>query len=336
MRRLAEEGYAVVFVSHYLEEVFEVADKVTVLRDGRVAFHAQMDGVTQEHLVEAMLGRTVTEFYPRRSGVAGKEPYVCLDGAECPGLDPMDLEVRAGEILGVAGLVGSGAASLGEMLGGLRPPRNGTISIHGRQARLRTPADALAAGIAYVPEDRRSDALLQDLSIATNMTLPLAGAPHSPLVGVGGLLRRKAERVLVENAIEHMGVKATDPALPINVLSGGNQQKVVLGRWFLRDVPCLVLNNPTKGIDVGSKEEVYRYINGLADSGHAVIFISSYNAELLGLSDRLVALFQGKVVGMFDRHAVTEQQLIDLTMSGLDSGDTTVVSASGTTKKGES
>ncbi|MHB8293235.1 MAG: sugar ABC transporter ATP-binding protein [Acidimicrobiales bacterium] len=316
LRHLGEAGYSVVFVSHYLEEAFEVADRITVLRDGRIALQGLTREVTQESLVRAMLGRAVKEFYPRRARLPTNQVRLSLQAAACSGVEPIDIEVRAGEILGLAGSIGSGAAYLAKMLGGLRPPTAGTITVDGRATRLRYPADALAAGIGYVPEDRRSDALLQTLSIAANITLPLVGAPQSPLVGPAGFMRRREERLAIDAAVDHVRLKVSDLALPISSLSGGNQQKIVLSRWFIRDVPCLVLNNPTKGIDVGSKEEVYAYINGLADSGHTIIFVSSYNPELLGLADRIVAFFEARVVGVFDRDTVTEEQLIDLTMVG--------------------
>jgi len=314
LRRLRDDGYTVVFVSHYLEEVFEVADRVTVLRDGRITLNEPLAGLEREDVIAAMLGRGLTEFYPHREGSPREEIFLRLDGAGCDGLAPIDLDIRRGEILGVVGTVGSGASRLAEIIGGLRRA-SGQMTVAGRQARFRGPADALARGVAYVPEDRRSHALLQQLSIGTNITLPLLAAPRNPLVRAG-FLRPRTERSMASTAIGLAKVRAEDPRLPVSALSGGNQQKVVLGRWFLRDVDCLVLNNPTQGIDVGSKEEVYRYINGLADAGHAVVFVSSYYPEVIGLADRIVALYEGQVAGIFDRGTVTEERLVDLTMVG--------------------
>jgi len=315
LRRLRDDGYTVVFVSHYLEEVFEVADRVTVLRDGKITLQAPISEVTREGVIRAMLGRKLTDFYPRREGAPRDEPFLTLTGVSCDGLAPVDLQVRDREVLGVVGTIGSGASRLAEVIGGLRPAKTGAITVRGTKVALRSPADALRQGIAYVPEDRRSQALLQQLSIGANITLPLLAARNSPLVRAG-FLRRGAERSMVTKAVGLAGVRTGDPRQPIGVLSGGNQQKVVLGRWFLREVGCLVLNNPTQGIDVGSKEEVYRHINGLADSGHAVVFVSSYYPEVLGLADRIVALYEGHVVGVFPRGSVTEEQLVELTMSG--------------------
>ena len=315
LRRLRDDGYTVVFVSHYLEEVFEVADRVTVLRDGKVTLSATMTDVTRDGVIGAMLGRDLTEFYPRRKNKPSAEPFLTLNGVGADGLSPASLDVKRGEILGVVGTVGSGARQLAQVIGGVRPAKTGRLTVAGQRARLRGPADALRRGIAYVPEDRKSEALLQQLSISTNITLPLLAARKSPLVRAG-FLRTGNEKAMAAKAITLAGVRTPGAKLSVSALSGGNQQKVVLGRWFLRDVDCLVLNNPTQGIDVGSKEEVYRHVNDLADAGRAVVLVSSYYPEVLGLADRVVALYEGQVAGVFDRGTVTEEQLIELTMGG--------------------
>ena len=315
LRRLRDDGYTVVFVSHYLEEVFEVADRVTVLRDGKITLSAPLPDVTRDGVIGAMLGRDLTEFYPRRKNKPSGEPFLTLSGVGTDGLEPTSLDVKRGEILGVVGTVGSGARQLAEVIGGVRPATAGHLTVDGKQARLRSPGDALRRGIAYVPEDRKSEGLLQQLSIGTNITLPLLAARKSPLVRAG-FVRTRNEKAMAASAIKLAGVRTPDARRPVSVLSGGNQQKVVLGRWFLRDVNCLVLNNPTQGIDVGSKEEVYRHVNDLADAGRAVVLVSSYYPEVLSLADRVIALYEGQVAGVFDRGAVTEEQLVELTMAG--------------------
>ena len=322
MRRLRDAGYTVVFVSHYLEEVFEVADRITVLRDGNVTLDTDMAGTDRDRVLSAMLGRTLTEFYPRRAGRSRSDVMVRLSMAACHGIEPLDLEIRAGEVLGVAGAVGSGSSHLGEMLGGLRRLTAGTMTIGGRALAARKPADALRAGIAFVPEDRRTDALLQDLSISTNMTLPLLAASGSSIVRRGGFLDLAHEQELVRREIVHMDVRPSSPRLPARALSGGNQQKVVLGRWFLHDRPCLVLNNPTKGVDVGSKAEIYRLIGGLADSGHSIVLISNYNPELLGTADRIIAFREGRLVARYDKGEATEHELLRTTLGS--AGETTL------------
>jgi ABC-type sugar transport system ATPase subunit len=314
MRRLRDAGYTVVFVSHYLEEVFDVADRITVLRDGNVTLDTDMADTDRDRVLNAMLGRALTEFYPRRAGRPQSEVLIELSGAACQGIEPLDLQIRAGEVLGVAGAVGSGSSHLGEMLGGVRRLTGGTMTIGGRGLAPRRPADALRAGIAFVPEDRRTDALFQDLSISTNMTLPLLAAADSRIVRRGGFLDLAHEEDLVRREIAHMDVRPPSPRLPTRALSGGNQQKVVLGRWFLHDRPCLVLNNPTKGVDVGSKAEIYRLIGGLADSGHSIVLISNYNPELLGTADRIIAFREGRLVARYEKGEATEEELLRTTL----------------------
>jgi ABC-type sugar transport system ATPase subunit len=318
MKRLRDAGYTVVFVSHYLEEVFEVADRITVLRDGKVTLHADMVDVDRDTVLGAMLGRTLTEFYPKRSGQASDEVLIELTQAACDGMAPIDLTIRRGEVLGVAGAVGSGSAALGELLGGVKRLTSGSVSYDGRRFFPRSPGEALRTGVAFVPEDRRTDALLLDLSIASNFTLPLIGAPQSSLVGLGGFLDLARERELVRQEIAHMQVRPPSPRLAARSLSGGNQQKVVLGRWFLHDRPCLVLNNPTKGVDVGSKAEIYRLIADLADSGHAIVLISNYNPELLGTADRIIAFREGRLVGRYEKGEVSEAELLRTTLGGIE------------------
>lgn len=318
MKRLRDQGYTVVFVSHYLEEVFAVADRITVLRDGSVTLDEDMADVDRDRILGAMLGRRLTEFYPARKAAPLREIVLKLKDADCSGIEPLTLEIRKGEILGVAGTVGSGSAAFGEMLGGLRRLRGGSMALDGDRYAPRNAADALRAGIAYVPEDRRTEALLLDLSVASNMSLPLVAAPASSLVTARGFLRLRRERRLVEHEISHMNVRPGNPFLPARALSGGNQQKVVLGRWFLYDRTCLVLNNPTKGVDVGSKAEIYKFIADLADSGHTIILISNYNPELLGTADRIIAFREGRLIASYDRGEVTEDDLLASTMGGIE------------------
>lgn len=318
MKRLRDQGYTVVFVSHYLEEVFAVADRITVLRDGRVTLDDDIANADRDRILGAMLGRKLTEFYPSRVTPPQHEICLKLEAAACDGIEPISLEITKGEILGVAGAVGSGSSAFGEMLGGLRPLRDGAMHLGGYGYRPGSAADALRSGVAYVPEDRRTEALLLDLSVSTNMSLPLIASSASSLVTVAGFLRQRRERDLVEREVEHMNVRPRNARLPARALSGGNQQKVVLGRWFLYDRPCLVLNNPTKGVDVGSKAEIYKHIADLADSGHTIILISNYNPELLGTADRIVAFREGRLVATFDSGAATEDDLLDMTMGGTD------------------
>ncbi len=320
IRNLRAAGYTIVFVSHHLDEVFSLADTVTVLRDGHVVLDSAVADVNQEQVMVSMLGRTFNEFYPVRSGVMEDRVFISLNQVVCDGIEPVDLEVHDGEILGIAGAVGSGASTLAEMIAGRRPMRSGEMRVADHVVRFRRPADALVVGIGYVPEDRRTEALLPNLPISTNGTLPLVAQTPSPLVG-RGFLRFREERHAARRMVDHLGVRARNAQQVVASLSGGNQQKVIIGRWYLRDVHCLVLNNPTKGIDVGAKHEIYRYINELADSHHAVVCASAYNNELLGIADRIVVFYKGRMLGPFQRSELDEESLLRLTLVGtVDSG----------------
>ncbi|WP_414040743.1 sugar ABC transporter ATP-binding protein [Acidithiobacillus sp. M4-SHS-6] len=316
MKRLRDQGYTVVFVSHYLEEVFAVADRITVLRDGRVTLDDDIANADHDRLLAAMLGRKLTEFYPSRVTRPQREVGIKLEAVTCDGIEPISLEIGKGEILGVAGAIGSGSSAFGEMLGGLRSLRGGAMYLDGRDYKPSSAAEALRCGVAYVPEDRRTEALLLDLSVSTNISLPLIASPRSPLVAIGGFLRQRKERDLVKREVEHLNVRPGNPRLPARALSGGNQQKVVLARWFLYDRPCLVLNNPTKGVDVGSKAEIYRHIASLSDSGHTIILISNYNPEICGMADRVVVFREGRLFTTFEHGAATEEDLLDMTIGG--------------------
>lgn len=315
MRNLRDAGYTIAFVSHHLDEVFQLADAVSVLRDGELVLTRTVAQTTQEEVLSAMLGRTLQDFYPARHGKPSANVLLSLRQVWSSGLEPVTLDVYKGEILGIAGAVGSGANVLADVMAGRRPISGGHLAVEGKAVTLRRPADALRAGIGYVPEDRRAESLFHDLSVATNGTMPLVAAPRSPLVA-GGFLRRRAEHVHAERLVHHLGVRTASSRETIDSLSGGNQQKVIIGRWFLRDVPCLVLNNPTKGIDVGAKHEIYRYIHSLADSQHAVIFVSTYNDELLGVADRIAVMYQGRLLGPFQRTELDEERLLRLTIMG--------------------
>lgn len=321
IRNLRDAGYTIVFVSHHLDEVFDLADRVTVLRDGRVVLDTDVAEVNPEQVMASMLGRAFNEFYPARSGIMEERVFLSLRDVACEGLEPVNLDVHDGELLGIAGAIGSGASTLAELIAGRRLLRSGEIRLGGHAVKFRRPADALAKDIGYVPEDRRTEALLPNLPIAINATLPLVAQAHSSLVG-RGFLRYREEVRAARRMIDHMGVRARGPHQAVASLSGGNQQKVIIGRWFLRDVHCLVLNNPTKGIDVGAKHEIYRYINELADSHHAVICVSAYNNELLGIADRIVVFYKGRMLGPFERRELDEESLLRLTLIGTVEGTT--------------
>ena len=278
IRELRGRGVGIVYVSHRLEELFELADRVTVLRDGRLVKCCPLAEVDRAGLIRLMVGRELSSVFPQRHGEPG-EPVLEARGIGCraSGLREASLTLHAGEVLGLAGLVGSGRTELARTLFGLTPADRGEIRLRGQVVRIDSPARAVGLGIAYVPEDRRRHAVIGEMPVAANLTLAVLRA-----VSRGGLLDRAAERCLASAMATRLGVKAASIDVPVATLSGGNQQKVALGRWLATRPAVLLLDEPTQGIDVGAKAEIYRLIVELAGQGLALLMISSELPEVLG------------------------------------------------------
>ncbi|MBL9215075.1 MAG: sugar ABC transporter ATP-binding protein [Opitutaceae bacterium] len=296
VRDLQAHGVGIVYISHRLEEIFALADRVTVLRDGEsvgtrpIREHGQT--LSEADLIRLMVGREVARLYPPAESVPGEVVLALQDvGCRASGVRQVSLEVRAGEILGLAGLVGAGRTELARLLFGLTPADSGQIRLNGQAVTLRSPREAIARGIAYVPEDRRRHGVILELPIEQNLTL----AVHRRLFP-GGWLRDGAERSLAEGFIERLGIKCAGPSHPVGTLSGGNQQKVSLGRWLATQPKVLILDEPTQGVDVGAKSEIHRIIRQLAKEGLAVILISSDLPEVLGMSGRIGVMRGGTLV----------------------------------------
>jgi ribose transport system ATP-binding protein len=311
---LKAAGVSVLYISHRLAEVKRVADRVVVLRDGRNAGELAKSEITHDNMVRLMVGRDLKQFYPKvkRSGTGGAAALE-LRGVTFRGgpAAPVSLEVRAGEILGTAGLVGAGRTELSEAVFGVRALTGGEVLIGGAPARVTSPADAIAAGVLLVPEDRRLHGLVLAESVGFNLALPNLDRLSS-LFGV----RRRAERELHATWIERLRVKTPSAAQPVGLLSGGNQQKVVYGKWLARGPRVLILDEPTRGVDVGAKAEIYALIDELAGSGVAVWMITSDMEELLGMSDRVVVMHEGAIAGELSRGALTEEAVMRLATGG--------------------
>jgi rhamnose transport system ATP-binding protein len=311
VRRLREEGVGIVYVSHRLDEVLAIADRVTVLRDGRLAGTEPARGLSPAALVRLMVGNELHD-----PGV--REPY---PGAEAvlevrrlsnraAGVHDVSLSVGRGEILGLAGLVGSGRTQLAETIFGISPADAGTIHVAGALVPVRGPHDAVRAAVAYVPEDRRRHGVILGLSVAANSTLASLGA-----VAVRGLIDGQAEKEAGRAAIAAFHIKASSPDAEVATLSGGNQQKVALARWLATSPKVLILDEPTQGIDIGSKGEIHRLVQELADRGLAVLLISSDLEELLLLSDRVAVMRGGRVAGVLSREAATRHAVLGLALT---------------------
>ncbi len=284
VRDLRKNGVGVIYISHRLEEIFALADRVTVLRDGQsVGTHAVGD-IDEAGLIRLMVGREVAQIYPAAESTPGHRVALSLRAVGCraSGVHNVSFEVRSGEIFGLGGLVGAGRTELARILFGLTPADSGEITLHGQRLTLRSPQAAVAQGIAYVPEDRRRHGVVLELPIAHNLTMAI----HRRFFPTTWL-RFGAERALALDFIRDLAVKCAGPDAPGGSLSGGNQQKVSLARWLATKPKLLILDEPTQGVDVGAKSEIHKIIRRLAKEGLAVILISSDLPEVIGMSDRI-------------------------------------------------
>jgi rhamnose transport system ATP-binding protein len=300
VRDLRSRGVGVIYISHRLEEIFALADRVTVLRDGESVSTNAVEDLNESQLIKLMVGREVSQIYPPSESQPGS-PVLSIQSLSCKagGIDGVSLDVRAGEVVGLAGLVGAGRSELARVLFGITPADSGEIRLNGQPVSIRNPREAIAHGIAYVPEDRRRHGVILPMPIAENMTM----ASHGTLFA-GGRIRFDAETELAKRFIEKLGIKAYGPDAPGGALSGGNQQKVSLARWLATNPKLLILDEPTQGVDVGAKSEIHRIIRGLAKEGLAVLMISSDLPEILGMSDRIGIIRGGRLVDMLDgKHA---------------------------------
>jgi ABC-type sugar transport system ATPase subunit len=308
IERLRRDGVAIVYVSHRLNEVLRLADRIAVLRDGHLVDTRPAHGNTGAELMRMMVGRTVSQVFPdeRRSRA---EVALRAAGLYSDWLHDISFEVRAGEVLGVAGLVGAGRSELAKAIFGDVRLHAGRVEVGGRQVRLRSPRDAIRAGIGYAPEDRKAEALVLMLGLRENISLAsLDRLRRSRFV------RRAEERRLVADLVERLEIKTPSLDQEVAKLSGGNQQKGVLARWLARKPRVLLLDEPTRGIDVGAKAEIYRLIDELAAAGMAVVFISSELPEVIGMSDRVIVMQGGRITGALDRQRATEERIIALAM----------------------
>jgi len=292
IRRLAARGIAIVYISHFLEEVRQIADRYTVLRDGRSVGAGDIAGTTNDQLITKMVGRSAEGLFPSRQPIPNGEVVLSVRGLSAPPrLREASLELRRGEIFGIAGLLGSGRTELVRALYGLQTPASGTVELHGRArpARQANTAERVREGVGYVSEDRKGEGLALPLSIADNLC-----ATRPPRTA-GGLLDLARQGERTRHWIRELRVRARSPWQPVRALSGGNQQKVAVGRLLHQEADVLLLDEPTRGIDIGSKADVYETVAQQAAAGRAILIVSSYLPELFGLCDRLAVMCRGRL-----------------------------------------
>ena len=312
IHQLQKRKVSVVYISHRLGEVRALADRVEVLRDGQNAGSLVPPRITHEEMVRLMVGRDVSLFYHQLERKPGKPALQVEDlhTAAHP-LHALNFQVRAGEMLGIAGLVGAGRTELMQTLFGVVPPASGILRVKGTSFRPKSPLEAIRRGLALVPEDRKLQALILDM--ATRINLSLASLRRDQK---RGFLNRRLELDLARDMTRRLSVKLTGLEQPVRYLSGGNQQKIVLGRWLAMLPDVLLLDEPTRGVDVGSKDEIYRILERLAADGLAVVFVSSEMEEILGLADRVLVMHQGAIRGELQGDSLTEEEVMRLATGG--------------------
>lgn len=308
MRDLRAQGTTIVFVSHFLEEVLELSDRVTIMKDGAWVRTSDARAETKDTLVLGMLGRKLESIYPTRgSGEKASETSrlalrnVSIDGV----IENICIDLRPGEIVGLAGLVGSGRTETARAAFGADRISDGSVLIDGQEVRLRSPLDAIRAGIALVPESRKTQGLYMGRSVRENIT-----AAALPAVSTWGTVRKRREDAAIARHMEALSIKAGSVDIPVSALSGGNQQKVALARSLMRDPKVLIVDEPTRGVDIGAKASIYEALRSVADEGKAVLVISSELEEVLGLSDRLYVMNRGRIVGEFAGDLLSQEEAV--------------------------
>lgn len=306
VRRLRSQGVAVIYISHRMEELFEISDKVSILRDGEYVTTVDTANTNREELVNHMVGRELKEKFPQKKP---PQPEVALQvkGLTGNGDSDISFEVRKGEILGFAGLVGAGRTEMARMLYGADRPESGSIIINGKPTVIHSPAAGIKSGIGFIPEDRKQQGCLLNRSIKTNVTLSCL-----PLISRFGFIQRKEEMRIVRQYSEKLRIKSPTLEQLVKNLSGGNQQKVVLAKTLATDCNIIIFDEPTRGIDVGAKQEIYRLITKLADEGNAIIMITSEMEELIGLSDRILVLYGGRISGELSKEQFSQNAVLKL------------------------
>ncbi|HYU16355.1 MAG TPA: sugar ABC transporter ATP-binding protein [Candidatus Acidoferrum sp.] len=311
IRDLKARGTSVIFISHKLSEVFEITDRMVVLRDGRNAGEIDSRTGTMAQLISAMVGRELGLMAQRRSAELGPE-ILRVEGLSGPRVDDVSFNLRKGEILGLAGLIGAGRTETARLLIGAARRTRGRILLDGAPVRLASPRDAVAAGIGYVPEDRKVQALVLPMSVRENLTLSI----HRALTRLWAFLSRQKEETVTDSYIKQLRIRVSSREQVVEHLSGGNQQKVVIAKWLATQPRILILDEPTRGIDVAAKAEVHRIISELAERGVSILLISSELPEILALSDRVLVMHEGRVKKILDRSEATQEAIMSAALAG--------------------
>ncbi|MFR0654949.1 ribose ABC transporter ATP-binding protein RbsA [Pantoea sp. SIMBA_079] len=305
INELKAQGCGIVYISHRMKEIFEICDDVTVFRDGQFIAERAVSDLSEEQLIEMMVGRKLEDQYPHLDHSPG-EIRLQVEKLCGSGVEDVSFTLRKGEILGISGLMGAGRTELMKVLYGALPRRSGSVTLNGRTVNVRSPQEGLASGIVYISEDRKRDGLVLGMSVKENMSLTaLRYFSHA-----GGNLKHAEEQLAVGDFIRLFNVKTPSMMQPIGLLSGGNQQKVAIARGLMTRPDVLILDEPTRGVDVGAKKEIYQLINQFKAEGLSIILVSSEMPEVLGMSDRILVMHEGRISGEFSREQATQESLM--------------------------
>jgi ribose transport system ATP-binding protein len=308
LRKLKQQDVSVIYISHRLDEIFKVADMITVIKDGTITGTVVPTDVTTDDVISMMIGRKLTTMFPKRESRIGKEIFRVEGLNRGRKVKNVSFSVRAGEVLGIAGLVGSGRTETVRAIFAADSKDAGRITLSGRSLKIKSPRDAVKSGIGLVPEDRKEQGTILSMSVRTNITMPSLQKVLGPL----GLIKSGREKKITQRLIERLAIKANSTEDKVTDLSGGNQQKVVLAKWFGTDCKVIILDEPTRGVDVGAKVEIYNLINELADKGLAIIVISSEMVEVIGICDRVLVMRQGQIQQILEKDQLNEENIMRL------------------------
>ncbi|MEN6500439.1 MAG: sugar ABC transporter ATP-binding protein [Rectinema sp.] len=313
IKELKAKNISVIFISHKLEEVFDVTDRIIVLRDGRRVGELETRSATRDSLVSLMVGREIQSFFSSRSKTAGTEVLLKVENfSGPPNVSGVNFELHRGEILGFAGLIGAGRTELALLLFGAEQKTSGRMFLQGKEVHIRSPWQAIEHGIAYLSEDRKIKSLILPMTVQENITMSI----HSALSGFFGVLNKKKEREIADSFVRLLEIKTSGLDQVVNNLSGGNQQKVVIAKWLATTPSILILDEPTRGIDVHAKAEIHKLITDLADKGTSIILISSELPEIVALSDRVLVMHEGRVCRVLDKAEISQENIMGAVFAG--------------------
>lgn len=313
IRKLKEKGVCIIFISHKLNELFALCDRSTVLRNGTAIGTVTMSETTADELVGMMIGTKLAQYYPVVHEHADSQTVLKVENLVNDKLDGVNFELQKGEILGLFGLVGAGRSETARAIFGIDSLDKGTIAINGTPKKIKSARKAMSESISFLTENRRDEGLVLPMGLGTNMTLPILNRLSIPVIG---WVRRKKEHQKIQSSISEFHIKCKNPNQKVKFLSGGNQQKVVLSKWLMTGSDILILDEPTRGIDVGAKAEIYETIVRMSKEGKSIIVISSEAPELLGVCHRILVMHEGKVVASYKRSEVEEHELVKSAMGG--------------------